>query len=254
MKKWIVLILLFQPVLIYGQAKVMNYGGKEEKRRIFNQEVYYSPLALEKYYGGKIELSFIINSKGQADSIEVIQSVSRDLDKEAKRLLKLLLWAETKTSIKPKTELRTISFRFNPKKYAAICKQRGYELTQPNEAYLFTMFLENEVSQRPKFIGKEQSFNDFVKENLSYPEDAIKTKAEGFVSIKFVVEPTGRLTNIHISESLEANCDIVARDLILKSKWSPGLQNGLPVRCLLTRKIYFSPSGDIRFISIPDRN
>lgn len=240
--------------VIFAQSKAENYGGKSEKKRIFNQELYYAPNSLNQKYGGKVELEFDLDEKAYIDNIHVTRSVSKELNAEAIRLLKLMLWIPASENGITKPSHEKIIFKFNPIKYPALCDNRGYELEKPNRDFIFKVYDEDEVTKNPGFIGPSGNFQNYVKDNLEYPEAAVKTGAQGIVEIFFVVEPSGRLTNIHINQSLEANCDIVAKELILNSKWSAGNINGIAIRTLMKRKIYFSPSGNLPFITLPDQH
>ncbi len=254
MKYLFFIVFGFWSICVLGQSKAENFGGKNEKKRIFEQELYYAPNSLEQYYGGKVELEFDLNEKAEISNISVLKSVSRDLNAEAIRLLKLMLWIPATENGAPISSHETISFKFNPSKYSALCKDRGYELEKPTREFIFKVYEEENLTTAPTFIGTESSFQNYVKDNLKYPEGAVKTGAQGIVEILFVIEPSGRLTNIHIKKSLEANCDIAAQELILKSKWKSGNLNGIPVRTLMKKKIYFSPNGDLPFITVPDQN
>ncbi len=251
--RYIIIAIFLWPTVLISQDKAKNYGGLKEKKRMFEQELYYAPGSLENYYGGKVELEFDLDENALINDIRILQSVSKELNAEAIRLLKLMLWIPAYENGNPVKTKETISFRFNPKKYKQICNKRGYELEKPDLDFTFNVYNENQLSSKPLFLGKEKNFQNYVKDNLEYPEEAIKNNAEGIVEIQFVVEPSGRLTNIHIAKKLEANCDIVAKELILKSKWKPGNINGLSVRTLMSRKIYFSPRGNQPFISIPEK-
>lgn len=221
--------------------KATNWGGKKELKRIFEQELFYAPNSLEKNYGGKVKLEFDLNPNGQIENINVIRSVSRELNAEAIRLLKLLMWypaMENGNFIKSR---ESISFSFNPLRYAALCKERGYEMKRPDEHFIFRVYDESDLNFKPTFTGPGKSFKHYIKSDLNYPPEAIKTGAQGIVEVKFIVEASGRLTNIHVSKSLEANCDIAAQKLILDSKWQSGAKNGIAVRTLMSRQFFFSP-------------
>ena len=253
MKVFLLAYLLFSPFFLFSQKQPENWGGKQEKDRIFNQEVYYSQAALDNFYGGKVELEFSLTEEGVADNINVIKSVSKDINLEAKRLLQLLLFETNPEEKESQFIKRRISFKFSPYKYKSICDARGYQISSPDPGFLFRIYQEEEVSEKPMFEGKEGSFESYVKKNLVYPYEAVKTGAQGIVTLKFVIEPSGRITNLAIVEGLEANCDIAAKNLILNSKWKAGSQHGIKVRTLMYRKFYFSPKGKNQFISIPDK-
>ncbi len=189
-------------------------------------------------------MSFDLNRQGIAQNIKIIKSVSKDIDAEAKRILKLMIW-DVNDSINSVTELnKTLSFRFNPLKYSSICKSRGYELSQPDPDFIFMYFFEKDLDEAPQFNGDEESFDGYLKKYFTYPPEAAKTKSQGIVEVKFVIEPSGRITNVKIQQSLEANCDLHSKSLILGSRWKSGKKNGIPVRTVMSRKLQFSIGND----------
>ena len=55
----------------------------------------------------------------------------------------------------------------------------------------------------------------------------------------FVVEPDGTMTNLKIVRDLDAGCGQAALDVFrkmqaLESPWTPGIQNGEPIRVVYT--------------------
>jgi TonB family protein len=252
--KWQTAFILpfFLPLFVLGQnRKAENWGGKKELKRIFVQELYYAPNSLEKNYGGKVKLGFDLTEEGKIENIEVMRSVSRELNAEAVRLLKLLMWNPAMSDGKPMATSESISFKFNPVRYDALCDSRGYRTQRPPENFIFKVYDESDLTAKPKFSGPGKSYKHYIATNLKYPSEAIKTGAEGLVEIQFIIEPTGRLTNVHVSQSLEANCDIAARKLILDTKWQPGSKNGIAVRTLMTRQYFFSPGAGNKEFYLP---
>ncbi len=67
---------------------------------------------------------------------------------------------------------------------------------------------------------KPVTFEDFVKENLEYPESMIKNKIEGEALIQFVIQPNGEITDIEVINSLCEDCD---RELVALMKSTSGM-------------------------------
>ncbi len=63
----------------------------------------------------------------------------------------------------------------------------------------------------------------FLKENIKYPEQAIKDSIEGNVVVNFNVESDGTITNAHVVKSLHPLLDAEALRVVnLMPKWEPG--------------------------------
>jgi protein TonB len=91
-----------------------------------------------------------------------------------------------------------------------------------------------------EYPGGQDSFDKFLKKNLKYPVNAIKNHTEGKVFISFIVEKSGRLTNVKISRGIGDGCDEEAERLVKKSsKWRPGKIHNIPVRTELRIAITF---------------
>jgi len=92
----------------------------------------------------------------------------------------------------------------------------------------------------PAFPGGDTAFISFIKKYLIYPEDARQRNITGTVYVMFIIERDGSLSNIHIHRGLYPSCDKAAIDVISKSScWSPGMNNGKPVRTQRIQRIRF---------------
>lgn len=101
-----------------------------------------------------------------------------------------------------------------------------------------------EVEQAPSFKGGIEKFYQFLNNNVKYPAEAKKIKLTGKVVVVFVVEKDGSITNAKIFRGLGNGCDEEAMRVIKKSpKWSPGMQNGRPVRVQLLINVHFTYVG-----------
>ncbi|NSW94778.1 MAG: energy transducer TonB [Bacteroidales bacterium] len=88
------------------------------------------------------------------------------------------------------------------------------------------------VEVMPSFRGGDlDKFREWVQKRTNYPQEAIDNRIQGRVSITFVVEPDGSVTNVTVLKGVHPLIDNEAVKAIQASpKWSPGLQRGKPVR------------------------
>ncbi len=87
------------------------------------------------------------------------------------------------------------------------------------------------VETKPEPIGGNAAWLSFLKQNLKYPKDVVDAKYHGNVSLSFVVEKSGLISNIVIEKSACTSMDEEAvRILKLSKAWKPGYKNGIPVR------------------------
>lgn len=111
-------------------------------------------------------------------------------------------------------------------------KQNTVE-TEPKEVYTI-------VEQMPKFPGGEQAMMRFIGENLAYPEAAQAAGIQGRVTVRFVVQTDGAVTDVALLRGISPECDAEAMRVIeMMPKWEPGKQGGKVVPVYFTLPILF---------------
>jgi TonB family protein len=96
------------------------------------------------------------------------------------------------------------------------------------------------VEQTAEYPGGMSAMLKFILKNLKYPQAARRMGVEGKVWVTFIVEKDGSISNIKISKGVNADLDREAiRIVSLFPNWSPGMQNGHPVRSQFVLPIPF---------------
>ncbi len=90
----------------------------------------------------------------------------------------------------------------------------------------------------------ETKLMEYVQGNLVYPEVAKSEGIEGKVYLQFVVEVDGYLTDINVVRDIGGGCGETAKELVegmndMDDYWTPGRNNGEPVRVLYTMPVRF---------------
>ncbi|PZF71359.1 energy transducer TonB [Taibaiella soli] len=94
------------------------------------------------------------------------------------------------------------------------------------------------VEQMPQFAG---SMEDYLHNNLRYPEMAREAGVQGRVVVEFVVNEVGEIGAIKVRRGIGGGCDDEAVRVIKNMpRWRPGKQNGHPVNVLMTLPITFT--------------
>jgi len=107
------------------------------------------------------------------------------------------------------------------------------EVTETNSDQIF-----QSVEIDPNPPGGMAEFMKWVGANYDYPQGAIEAGVNGQVQVSFVVERDGSLTDIKVVRDLKYGTGEAAVKLLQKAKkWSPGIQNGRPVRVAYTLPI-----------------
>ncbi|WP_316755781.1 energy transducer TonB [Pedobacter aquatilis] len=87
------------------------------------------------------------------------------------------------------------------------------------------------VDKVPDYPGGMKSFYEYLGKSIKFPEAAKKNKIQGKVFLSFIVEQTGKLTDVEVVKGLtkETN-DEAVRVLKESPKWNAGTIKGKPVR------------------------
>ncbi len=80
----------------------------------------------------------------------------------------------------------------------------------------------------------------YLSDSLRYPESAIQQNTEGRVVVKFIVKEDGSIGNCTAVKGIGSGCDEEAKRVInAMPPWSPGKQNGIPVKVWFTLPVSF---------------
>lgn len=89
-------------------------------------------------------------------------------------------------------------------------------------------------------IFPEGNPQTWIAKNIKYPIIAQENGIQGRVFVKFVVEPTGKVSNVEILRGVDASLDKEAiRVINSMPAWKPGMQRGKPVRVSIQIPINF---------------
>ena len=85
------------------------------------------------------------------------------------------------------------------------------------------------VEDLPQFPGGASEFMKWLTRNLKYPASAQRRDIKGKVVAQFIVNTDGSVTDVEVTEHLDAACDReVLRVLRLMPKWQAGVMNAKP--------------------------
>lgn len=98
------------------------------------------------------------------------------------------------------------------------------------------------VEEAPSYPGGENARAKFIRDNLVYPDSAIKKGLEGRVFIQFIVETDGSVSNVKAMRKFDEDCANEAIRVVKLMKWNPGKQRGKAVRVKVVMSIIFKLS------------
>lgn len=93
----------------------------------------------------------------------------------------------------------------------------------------------------PSFMGGGlEAFRKWVLENVKFPQIALENDIHGKVTLSFVIEKDGRLTNIEVLQTPDRSLSEEAvRVLTSSPRWTPGKQRNRSVRVRYTLPVEF---------------
>jgi len=225
-----------------------NVGGKEEFKRVFEQELVYPESALKEKIAGKVTISFIIMKDSSITNIKISGSGIPAIDAEAMRIFKLYKWVPAIKNAQYIAANWSETFNFDPGKYSKICRERGYKKISylPDTKIDSSGIIYTDPDQLPMYQKGNYALQDFIKENLEYPKQAQVSNIQGTVVLCFIVEPSGLITNIGIEKAVGGGCDQEAIRVLQMIKWYPGKKNDKLVRAKMSFPFYFILNDEFR--------
>ncbi|MBQ6080203.1 MAG: energy transducer TonB [Muribaculaceae bacterium] len=100
------------------------------------------------------------------------------------------------------------------------------------------------VEQMPQFPGGDAALLKYLSSHINYPPMAAENNVQGKVTLQFVVEKDGRVGEVKVIRSVDKDLDREAiRVVKTLPKFTPGRQNGQPVRVWYTLPVTFKLQG-----------
>ena len=96
------------------------------------------------------------------------------------------------------------------------------------------------VEVMPQYPGGQIAMMKYIMENIKYPKQAVKERIQGRVTVRFIVEKDGSISDVKPILSVHPLLNKEAvRVVESMPKWTPGKQNGKPVRVRFNLPVMF---------------
>lgn len=133
------------------------------------------------------------------------------------------------------------------KKYKKIRQDRLVAFEKDNRSQLDSLSASmkeepvfSNVEQQASFPGGMEALAQYLKNNISYPQEAYDANLQGRVMVSFVVEKDGSITNVTVAKSVTPLLDAEAvRVVESMPNWEPAIQYGKKCRSLFTLPVIF---------------
>lgn len=109
------------------------------------------------------------------------------------------------------------------------------------------------VEKMPEFPGGKEALKSYVASSIKYPAEAEKAGIQGRVHTAFIVEKDGCVTGARAMTSVDPQLDAEALRIVRNMpKWTPGMQDGKPVRVKYLVPVTFRLDGNDKAISFSE--
>lgn len=97
------------------------------------------------------------------------------------------------------------------------------------------------VEQPPEFPGGTAALYNYLRNNTRYPEVARLNGIKGTVTVSFIVNEDGSVSDVKVKRGIGGGCDEEAARVVRNMpNWKPGKQGGVPVRVIYSIPMNFS--------------
>jgi periplasmic protein TonB len=99
----------------------------------------------------------------------------------------------------------------------------------------------------PRFPGGDEARLYFLRNNIRYPESALKNGIQGVVMLIFIIEQDGSVSDVKVNKGIGGGCDEEAmRVTRIMPRWEPGKRSGRAVRVMVRMPIVFKIPGRMK--------
>ena len=96
------------------------------------------------------------------------------------------------------------------------------------------------VDEMPQFPGGMNAMRQFLMQNIRYPKEAFEQDVQGRVIVTYIVNTDGSISDAVVRRSISPELDAEALRVVnAMPNWTPGKQNGKPVRVKYTIPVTF---------------
>lgn len=176
----------------------------------------------------KVFATFVVEKDGTITAIRILRDPGYGIGKETERVLKLV-----KTKWSPGIQNgKAVRAQYNLP--VTIKMAEGPSVGQKtDETVNEKIYFSDNVQVVPLFPGGKEAFITEINKRIQRGKlESEVSKKELRISINFMVEKDGSLTDLTYINTPSKNCwdEVQAAIKDIKTKWSPGVQNGKPVR------------------------
>lgn len=218
--------------------------GQDEMIKFLATNINYPEEARKAGISGTTYITFTVSEDGSLKGIAVKKGFNAACDAEALRVVKLMpKWKPGTKDGKAVAAETVLPIKFALDGDGKAKKSQPSEAkTDKNEAgkEVFTV-----VENMPEFPGGREEMAKYLASAVKYPEEARKAGLQGTVYVTFVVEETGKVSNVKVLRGFNKACDESAMNAVKSMpNWNPGTQRGEAVKVQYNLPVKFKLDKD----------
>ncbi|MCC2548389.1 energy transducer TonB [Hymenobacter sp. BT175] len=211
-------------------------GGVEAYGKYLADNQQYPTAALRAGKQGTVPVTFVVEKNGGISNVAVVTPVDPALDAEAVRLIKGgPKWTPAEHKGGKVRQRVTVPISFE------IPKEAGSTATAAPSATGDAPVTQTVAPDEPaRPVGGTDAFFAWIQDHMKYPPMARQKKIEGRVTMEFIVQKDGSLTDIKALNKLGGGCEEEAVRLIKAApKWTPARYKGQPMKQKMVLPVLF---------------
>ncbi|HRQ84064.1 MAG TPA: energy transducer TonB [Flavobacteriales bacterium] len=237
-------LVVTAPCRAQSYATPEPYGGKQAVGWMLEQEQHFPAGALAAGINGEATIAFKVLADGSTEHLRVQIPLDPACDAEALRLVRLIRWMPASTGGTALDTDHSIAIPFNAKRYKKLHAKRAAcpplaSNTPVDGSYVLYTGQQVDTLAAPRIPGGLRSLPHYLAGNLKYPPEAFRLDIQGKVTIEFVVEASGSVSNLRTLNFLGGGCDDEAMRLARTICWHPAIKEGKLVRSIMKLDIQF---------------
>ncbi len=99
------------------------------------------------------------------------------------------------------------------------------------------------IETMPTYPGGDDALVGFISKHVKYPRKSRRANIQGKVTVAFVVDKDGSVTDVHVKKGIEGDDDRCNNEAVrvvsMLKKFTPGIQNGRLVKVAFSIPITF---------------
>lgn len=180
-----------------------------------------------------VEVRFVIRKDGRVTDVEVTKSLSPQADAQAIELIQNMpRWTPAQVGGNPVNIYYSTNVWFE--------KAASQKQLEVKEYPVKKRVIKEDIIMLPEFPGGPYEMANYIRVNMQYPPEAIENWIRGEVTVQFIVDEEGNISDVKAIKKLTPETDAEAVRLIASMpRWISGKKNGHRISMYQTLPIKF---------------